>query len=118
LDLVDEREAFVSQDLGRRAQQRYEVQLPVSLTYQDQVIDTTTRNISLGGMFLELDPAIPFGAVVHLQFVLPDLDQSVVVDAHVRWVQPGVGVGVQFAGLRAREVWALQKLFAGAAKAE
>jgi hypothetical protein len=98
----------------RRAQQRYEIEIPVELTSAGQTHVTVTRNLSLGGMFMQLDVDIPFGALVKLKFSLPDLDAPVEVDAHVRWVQPGVGVGVQYAGLRAREVWALQQFFSKA----
>ncbi len=96
----------------RRAQQRYDIEIPVVLTHEGQRYDTVTRNMSLGGLFMNLDAPIPFGAVVRVKFALPELDKQVDVDAHVRWVQPDVGIGVQYTGLRAREVWALQQLFA------
>jgi len=96
---------------SRRAQQRFPIKLPVRLAYQGETYECVTRNASLGGMFLLIDQQIPFGAVVQVQFELPDLSTPVVVDAHVRWVQAGEGIGIQFSSLRAREVWALQKLF-------
>lgn len=96
----------------RRAQQRYDIEIPVELTHEGQVYNTVTRNMSLGGLFMNLKSVIPFGAVVRVKFSLPELDAPVEVDGHVRWVQPDVGIGVQYAGLRAREVWALQQLFA------
>ena len=102
----------MSQDTGRRAQQRFDIEIAVQVTYQDRSVETKTRNISLGGMFLDLTDDIPFGALVQLQFHLPELDGAVTVDAHVRWVQGDDGIGVQLGGLRSREVWALQKLFA------
>ena len=98
---------------NRRAQQRFGVELPVDVTYEGQTITTTSRNVSLGGMFLHLEEMLPFGAVVRLRFELPDLSHPVEVDAHVRWTHPELGVGVQYTGLRAREVWALQQLFSG-----
>ena len=97
---------------NRRAQQRHDIEMPVELTHEGQTLSTVTRNMSLGGMFLSLDVPIPFGAMVRVKFTLPELDAPVEVDSHVRWVQPDVGIGVQYAGLRAREVWALQQLFA------
>lgn len=101
----------MTDDRGRRAQQRFDVRLPVEVSFQGQVLETFTRNISLGGMFLEKSGNLPFGAVVQLRFSLPDIAGPVTVDAHVRWVQGDDGLGVQFVGLRAREVWALQRLF-------
>lgn len=97
---------------SRRAQQRYDIEIPVELIHDDVTYQTATRNMSLGGMFVTLHEAIPFGAVVRMRFSLPDLDTPVEVDAHVRWVQPDAGIGVQYVGLRARDVWALQQLFA------
>ena len=95
----------------RRAQQRYDLELSVDVTYGGRTFTTTCRNVSLGGMFVHLDEPIPFGETIRLRFELPDLDHPVEVDAHVRWTQPDLGVGVQYTGLRAREVWALQQLF-------
>jgi Tfp pilus assembly protein PilZ len=83
----------------------------VQLTYQGETYSCVSENASLGGLFLRIEDPIPFGAVVQVSFELPDLPSPVVVDAHVRWVQAGVGIGIQFQSLRAREVWALQKLF-------
>lgn len=97
---------------SRRAQQRFDVRIPVDISYQGQEYQTHTRNISLGGMFVENVGNIPFGAVVQLRFSLPVAAGAITVDAHVRWVQGDQGFGVQFDGLRARDVWALQKLFA------
>lgn len=96
----------------RRAQQRYDIEIPVELTHDGETVSTVTRNMSLGGMFVTLDLPIPFGALVRVKFSLPDLADPVDVEAHVRWVQPAVGIGVQYSSLRAREVWALQQLFA------
>ncbi len=94
----------------RRAQQRYDLEMEVKLVHEGQTATVVTRNVSLGGMFLDMQEPLPFGAVVHVTFSLPELDSPVEVDAIVRWVDPGKGVGVQFAGLRAREVWAMQQL--------
>jgi len=102
----------VTEGSGRRAQQRYDIEMSVEIIHEGTTHSTVTRNMSLGGIFVNLNAAIPFGAVVRVKFSLPDLDAPVEVDAHVRWVQPGEGLGVQYAGLRAREVWALQQLFA------
>lgn len=101
----------MTSESSRRAQQRFPIDLPVRLSYQGTTYDCVTVNVSLGGMFLSIDADVPFGAVVEVRFELPDLASPVVVDAHVRWVEAGEGIGVQFASLRAREVWALQKLF-------
>ena len=58
------------------------------------------------------------GEAVQVRFSLPKLADQVVAPAHVRWVDGQNGLGVQFTGLRAREVWALQQLFQNAKPTE
>ncbi len=75
-----------------------------------------TRNLSLGGMFLESSELLPLQTTVQLRFKLPAQPEPVEVTAEVRWVEKGegallAGMGVRFHGLRARDVWALNRLF-------
>ena len=67
------------------------------------------KNLSLGGALIE-SVKLPMGERVHLTFRLPTLEDPVVTAAVVRWASAG-GIGVQFDGLRARDVWALGKYF-------
>jgi Tfp pilus assembly protein PilZ len=75
------------------------------------------RNISLGGAFVESVAQLKFGDSIRVQFVVPQLHESIDVAAEVRWTDATEGalsgVGIQFQGLRARHVWALQACFAG-----
>lgn len=96
---------------GRRQQQRFDIRLPVELSYQGRTVSVLTRNLSVGGMFVETDQDIPFGAQVQLSFRVAALPEPIETQATVRWVDAGHGLGVQFTGLRAKAVWALQKLF-------
>lgn len=66
----------------------------------------TTRNVSLGGLFVYFSEPLPLGTKVTLTFSLPGLDEPIVAPVVVRWLEPG-GFGCQFDGLRAREIWAL-----------
>lgn len=99
----------------RRSDQRYERRLDVDLGYEGRVIATRSRNISLGGLYVEIDQSLPFGARVHLTFHVPTQKEAVEVDGQVRWVEMDdgqvKGVGIRFEGLRARDVWALNKFF-------
>jgi hypothetical protein len=63
------------------------------------------HNISLGGTFLEVG-RLPMGTLVNITFGLPSLGERLSLDAVVQWSTDD-GVGVQFEGMRAREVWAL-----------
>ena len=77
-----------------------------------------TRNLSLGGMFIETAEDLPLQTTVELRFKLPAQPEPVEVSAEVRWREPGEGalqpgLGVRFHGLRARDVWAFNRLFQG-----
>ncbi|MBI2892213.1 MAG: PilZ domain-containing protein [Deltaproteobacteria bacterium] len=93
-----------------RIHHRLELQMPVSWVHEGVEQHGTTRNLSVGGMFIDTDHAPPFHSIIRLRFRIPALRQDTSVDAHVRWVEPG-GIGVQFVGLRAIEVWGLNQLF-------
>ena len=80
------------------------------MTVGDQQQRAVSRNLSLGGAFVDADKKPPFNARVTLRFHIPNQKEAIQVGGVVRWVDPG-GFGVQFDGLRARDVWALGKYF-------
>jgi uncharacterized protein (TIGR02266 family) len=99
----------------RRSDRRYERRVAISIRYESENIGTFTRNISLGGVFIESDRSLPFGARVSLDFRIPTQSEAVLVDGQVRWLEMEDGhvrgIGIRFEGLRARDVWALNKFF-------
>ena len=99
----------------RRADRRYERRLEIEVTSDGVTFSTHTVNISLGGLYMMSDRALPFGGKLKLRFFIPEQSEAIEVEGVVRWVesQDGTthGVGVQFGGLRARDVWALNKFF-------
>ena len=100
----------------RRIDPRYDRELDVELFLEGKKKTARTRNISLGGLFAEVPDAAPIGTVVQLRFQLPTQPEPVEVSGDVRWVVrkgPGdpVGLGIRFEGLRARDVWALNRFF-------
>ncbi len=68
-----------------------------------------TRNISLGGLFVETEETLPFGARVSLSFTIPTQAEAVKAEGRVRWIENAVknmrGIGIRFDGLRAKDVW-------------
>jgi Tfp pilus assembly protein PilZ len=59
---------------------------------------------------------LSIGAEIHLRFKVPTQPELIEVAGDVRWfvrrVQGDtVGLGIRFQGLRAREVWALNRFF-------
>jgi len=95
---------------GRRVHERYDRRLKVTVIHDDGEIETISKNISLGGMYLISEAEIAYGSAVKLKLYLPALKESAVIEAVVRWHKPD-GIGVQFGSLRAREVWAFNQLF-------
>lgn len=99
----------------RRSDRRYERRVEIDITTDGGVMTTFTRNISLGGVFIDTDRTMPFGAKCALKFRVPTQTDPIEVDGQVRWVEMEEGqvrgIGIRFEGLRARDVWALNKFF-------
>jgi uncharacterized protein (TIGR02266 family) len=92
-----------------RSDERVEHHLIVEVDHEGTRFTATSRNLSLGGMFLEAKAPLKVGARLHLRFVVPTQREPIESDAEVRWLEAG-GFGLRFIGLRARDVWALGKL--------
>lgn len=95
---------------NQRTYQRHTIAFPVEVVHLDRCIAGVSRDVSVGGMFVECGERVPFGDKVQLRFELPSLGRVIIAEALVRWVDPAAGIGVQFTGLRAGEVWAFQQL--------
>jgi uncharacterized protein (TIGR02266 family) len=75
-----------------------------------------SRNISLGGMFVETTELLPVQTTIQVRFRVPTQPEPIDVTGEVRWVESGgtgqpAGIGIRFHGLRARDVWALNRFF-------
>ncbi len=102
----------------RRTDPRYERRLDVELQHEGRRLQVVSRNISLGGIFVESDELVPHGATVELRFRVPTQPETIEVTGEVRWIEKrapgtGAGIGIRFHGLRARDVWALNRFFQG-----
>jgi len=100
----------------RRIDPRYERNLEVELFLEGKKRVARTRNISLGGLYAEVQDAAPIGTAVQLRFQLPTQPEPIEVAGDVRWVvkkgpADPIGMGIRFEGLRARDVWALNRFF-------
>jgi len=65
--------------------------------------------MSVGGMFVETETALPFGADVVVQLVLPGYKDPFLLPAVVRWTRQD-GMGLQFGLLGARETHAITEI--------
>jgi hypothetical protein len=96
--------------INSRKAHRFRVELPTELTLCSQIVTLTMTNLSLGGACLAMANRVPLGTFSRLRFSIPAYEQAIVVDGEFRWCHPPTA-GVQFAGLRAREVWELNRWF-------
>jgi hypothetical protein len=96
--------------LKPRASTRYAAELPITLSVADRSLVGDIQNLSLGGTCIRLDERLAIGSRVKLSFRVPSSDQPIEVDGEVRWSSDGE-TGIQFASLRARAVWDLNRYF-------
>jgi uncharacterized protein (TIGR02266 family) len=105
-------------DHFRRTDPRYARRLDVEILVGEQTRTATTGNISLGGLFVETTKTFPLQTRLQVRFRIPTQPEPIEVLGEVRWIEPGsadqsAGMGIRFQGLRAREVWALNRFFQG-----
>jgi hypothetical protein len=96
---------------NQRRQTRYDRKIEVNVALgggEGKV--AFSRNISLGGIYLESADRPALGSRAQLKFRIPTQKDAIEVGGTVRWVD-SAGFGVQFDGLRARDVYALGKYF-------
>lgn len=95
---------------NRRSTTRHDVELPCTLTVAGAAPEELVLvNLSIGGALVRR-PRLPLGTRVEITFRIPTLADNISTGAVVRW-STDVDVGIQFDGLRPRDVWALSKLF-------
>ncbi len=97
---------------NRRDYSRLDYETDVVIRHRGRELEGISLNISQGGMFVEAEP-LPLGEKVTAIFELPDLDAPIEAEAIVRWNSRDIrpGIGLQFTGLRALEVWGVNQLF-------
>jgi hypothetical protein len=98
----------------RRDNQRFEVEVVVQIHRDGAIVDWPSEDISAGGMRLRVPGEPPkIGERLKVSFRLPLLAAPIEAEGEVRWVDRGTPTvcGIQFStGLRAREVWAINRL--------
>ena len=72
--------------------------------------DCSIMNLSLGGASIAASRRYAMGERCNLTFKVPSQEEPIEIGATVRW-SDDTAVGVQFDGLRARDVWALNEFF-------
>lgn len=95
---------------NRRSQTRHDVSLAAKLTINGESRPVTVMNLSLGGASIAAGTRFSMGQRVQISFAVPTLEDPIEIGATVRW-SDDKATGIQFDGLRARDVWGLNKYF-------
>jgi hypothetical protein len=95
---------------NRRTSTRHAVSIDGSLAISGEARPVRVMNLSLGGALIAGGTKYSMGQRVQLSFPIPTLDEAIEVGATVRWSDDQT-TGLQFDGLRARDVWGLNKYF-------
>jgi Tfp pilus assembly protein PilZ len=95
---------------NRRTQTRHDVSIAAKLTVDGATIDCNVLNLSLGGALVSASKRYTMAQRVSIAFAVPTMEEKIEIGATVRWASSD-GVGIQFDGLRARDVWALNEFF-------
>ena len=93
-----------------RRQTRHYVGIPATLTVDGISNDCKMLNLSLGGALVAAQAKYAMGQRVKIAFQVPAMPEMIEVGGTVRWSNSD-GVGIQFDGLRARDVWAMNEYF-------
>ena len=94
----------------KRTSTRHPVSLAAKLAVDGSPHEATVVNLSLGGALVVAQKKLSMGQRVQVKFAIPTAEDAIEVGSTVRW-SDDKGVGLQFDGLRARDVWALNKYF-------
>jgi PilZ domain len=97
---------------NRRTATRFAVSIAAKVTVAGEASprDAKLVNLSLGGAQVETGSKHAMGQRMQIKFTIPTMAEPIEVGATVRWTA-GSGAGLQFDGLRARDVWALNEYF-------
>ena len=94
---------------NRRAT-RHAVSISTKLIVDGNLVEGVMVNLSLGGAQVASGIKHAMGQRINVSFMVPTLEHAIEIGATVRWADSD-GVGLQFDGLRARDVWALNEYF-------
>jgi hypothetical protein len=86
------------------------VNLDVTVTVGEENFVESLLNLSLGGALMTFSKRLDIGSKLTMSFQCPGNEKAVETEATVRWATDEEA-GVQFDGLRARDVWSLNEFF-------
>ena len=86
----------------RRQHDRSRLIVDVFFDGHDATGVASTKDISLGGLYMNTQTVVPEGALLTLRIPLGE-EEQVVVNAEVVYSNPGRGLGVRFHGLTEKD---------------
>ena len=95
----------------RRLHDRSRLIVDVFFNGADSTGVASTKDISVGGLYMNTREEIPEGSPLTLRVPFPEGD--VIVNAEVVYSNPGRGVGVRFQGLLEKDRALLERALAG-----
>ncbi len=94
----------------KRRHPRKEIRIAVAIAVGDgRRIEAMSRDMSIGGVFVETDSSAPFAGAVQVELTIPGAKQPMRIAATVRWTQPD-GLGLQFGLMGVRDTHTLTEL--------
>jgi hypothetical protein len=107
--VVDELDANSTTEADeRRRYDRSRLIVDLFFNGSDATGVASTKDISLGGLYMNTQAHLPEGSLLTLRIPLGD-NQQVVVNAEVVYSNPGRGVGVRFHGLKEEDRELMQR---------
>jgi hypothetical protein len=107
----DEIDSRIREQDDRRQHDRSRLLIDVYFDGKDATGVASTKDISVGGLYMNTQATLPRGSVLLLR--IPLQDGQLVANAEVVYVNEGSGVGLQFQGLSAEDRVALQRELEG-----
>jgi hypothetical protein len=94
-----------------RREPRFPLLRELRMKYEGRTDDIRLRppDISLHGMFVNTSTHFPEGAIINLRFRLARSNVEVQTRGEVRYCLPGIGVGVEFVGIRPEATRAIER---------
>jgi hypothetical protein len=85
--------------------------LEISMNYEGKGENIVLRppDLSVHGMFVNTSTHFPEGAILNLRFRLTRSNVEVQTRGEVRYCLPGIGIGVEFVGIRPEAVSAIER---------
>jgi hypothetical protein len=100
MDELDAKPDLTQDD--RRQHDRSRLIVDVFFDGQDATGVASTKDISLGGLYMNTQTIVPEGSLLTLRIPLGE-EEQVVVNAEVVYSNPGRGLGVRFHGLTEKD---------------